>query len=777
MSLRNSTKQTRHKKFAPDSDPVNNFKPRPNPIISGIKWLVLIFLFGILAWIVTKITLGIPAFSTLPTVYEVGNGVALFDRFNHHITTVYADRDSIPIPLSKMSSHMRHAAIAAEDHRFYEHHGVDPWGVTRAILTNVKAGHMRQGGSTITQQLVRNLYLDPQDRSAKRKIMEALLSVDVELNNSKNRILETYLNDIYFGRGVYGIERAAGTYFNKHAGALDVGESAFLAGLIRAPSRMSDPKYLDDALDRQHQVLDAMAEEGFISQEQADSIKAKKLVFRKGQAPTQPYPYYANYVVQLLKNQFSETQLWGSGLRVYTNLDPEAQNAAENQLNKGIETAPNGISQGALVTINVKDGGVLALVGGVGDYRLHQFNRATNPHTAGSAFKPFVYLAGIMNDALKPDTVLEDLPLTIDVGFGQKYSPKNFDGRYLGRITVRTALMLSRNLCSIRIARAVGPQKIIDTARAAGITSPLNNDLPLALGASAVSPLELANAYATLARKGVFMPWQMIRQIDDNQGHKLQEATPQAKSVFPSEPVLQLVDILQDVVNKGTGTLARLPKIAVAGKTGTADKARDIWFVGFTPDVVTAVWGGNDDYSEVKGNVTGGTVMAKIWHDYMTDFYKTHEPPTVAFDEPAVPFAKKITRINPSVLKQIEDTEAGLNPDESKAPAEGEQSAGGETNGADNPNATNSGEAGTLQKIPDAPPPPEDPNHPASTGADSQLHAETPHEAETHKEELPAKAPEIQQEPPRAPEIHQPAPEPAPSVHAESPQPAPVGGN
>jgi membrane peptidoglycan carboxypeptidase len=301
--------------------------------------------------------------------------------------------------------------------------------------------------------------------------------------------------------------------------------------------------------------------------------------------------------------------------------------------------------------------------------------------------------------------------------------------------------------------------------------------LPRALGASAVSPLELANAYATLARKGVFMPWQMIRQIDDNQGHKLQEATPQAKSVFPSEPVLQLVDILQDVVNKGTGTLARLPKIAVAGKTGTADKARDIWFVGFTPDVVTAVWGGNDDYSEVKGNVTGGTVMAKIWHDYMTDFYKTHEPPTVAFDEPAVPFAKKITRINPSVLKQIEDTEAGLNPDESKAPAEGEQSAGGETNGADNPNATNSGEAGTLQKIPDAPPPPEDPNHPASTGADSQLHAETPHEAETHKEELPAKAPEIQQEPPRAPEIHQPAPEPAPSVHAESPQPAPVGGN
>lgn len=750
--------------------PVSNFKRKSNPIIAGMMWLLFLFLCGIVAWMGTKIALGIPAFSTLPTVYEVGNGVALFDRFNHHITTVYADRDSIPIPLSKMSSHIRHAAIAAEDHRFYEHHGVDPWGITRAILTNVKAGHMRQGGSTITQQLVRNVYLDPQDRSAKRKIMEALLSVDVELNNSKNRILETYLNDIYFGRGVYGIERAAGTYFNKHASALDIGESAFLAGLIRAPSKMSDPKYRDDALDRQHQVLDAMAEEGFISQEQADSVKAKRLVFRKGAAPTQPYPYFANYVVQLLKNQFSDAQLWGSGLRVYTNLDPEAQTAAEKELNKGIETAPTGISQGALVTINVKDGGVLALVGGVGDYRSHQFNRATNPHTAGSAFKPLVYLTGIMDDALKPDTVLDDLPLTINVGFGQRYSPKNFDGRYLGKITVRTALMLSRNLCSIRIAQAVGPDKIIATARAAGITSPLNNDLPLALGASAVSPLELANAYATLARKGIFMPYQIIRQIDDNQGHKLQEITPQGKSVFPSEPVLQLVDILQDVVNKGTGTLAQLPKIAVAGKTGTADKARDIWFVGFTPDTVTAVWGGNDDYSEVRGNVTGGTVMAKIWHDYMTDFYKTHEPPTVAFDLPAVPFAKKITRINPGVLKQIEDAEAGLNPDENQNP-QGEQAANGEADQNGTDTDENSGE-----RIPPAPPPPDDQTH--TTTPDAQTHTEPPQQTDTHKEEPPAKAPDLQQEPPKAPEIHQLAPEPAPSIpKGEAPPPAVLGGN
>jgi penicillin-binding protein 1A len=267
------------------------------------------------------------------------------------------------------------------------------------------------------------------------------------------------------------------------------------------------------------------------------------------------------------------------------------------------------------------------------------------------------------------------------------------------------------------------------------------------------------------------MPYQIIRQIDDNQGHKLQEYTPQGKSVFPAESVLQLVDILQDVVNKGTGTLARLPKIAVAGKTGTADKARDIWFVGFTPDTVTAVWGGNDNYSEVRGNVTGGTVMAKIWHDYMVDFYKTHEPPAVAFDPPAVPFAKKITRINPSVLKQIEDTEAGLNPDEKQTPT-GEQQISGETD----PNTGTATDQSTDQKIPDAPPPLDDQGHAALP--DTQPHTESPQQTDARKEEPPVKAPEIQQEPPKAPEIHQPLPEPAPSIpKGEAPPPAPIGTN
>ena len=266
----------------------------------------------------------------------------------------------------------------------------------------------------------------------------------------------------------------------------------------------------------------------------------------------------------------------------------------------------------------------------------------------------------------------------------------------------------------------------------------------------------------------------VIRQIDDNQGNKLQTYTQKRKVVFPSEPVLQLTDILQDVVNKGTGTQARLNKIAVAGKTGTADKARDIWFVGFTPDTVTAVWGGNDEYSAVRGNVTGGTVMGKIWHDYMTDFYKTHDPPTKGFDQPAVPFAKKTSAINANVLKDIEDTEAGLKPTQEQLAPTGEQPAAD----GDSPDAESMPQpapARTEQTAPGEQPAPA-PDHPNTELA--PIHTEQPRESEPHHEEPTTHAPEGQQEmPPRAPEIHQPLPEPAPSIPRTEQAPAPATDN
>jgi len=635
--------------------------------------LVLVLVVVTCGWIILKAALGIPIVLHLPDVYEVGKGVAIFDRNDKHLSTVYADRDSIPVPLAKVSPFMRTALVAAEDHRFYEHHGMDLVGISRAIFSNVKAGHLREGGSTITQQLARNLYLNIQDRSLTRKLVEAGLSIDIELNNPKDKIMETYLNDIYFGRSVYGIERAAGAYFNKHASALTMPEAAFLAGVIREPSALGNIKNLNRALERQHQVLDAMVEDGNITAPQAEKAKKVKLSLRQGAPPAQPFPYYISYVVQLLKESYSDKQIWATGLRVYTNLDSQAQQAAQKFLTKGINTAPSGINQGALVSISVKDGAVIALVGGVGEYRSHQWNRAVYPHTAGSAFKPFVYLAGIANGVLKPNTMLDDSALTIDQGFGQSYSPRNFDGKFLGDICVRQALSLSRNVCAIRVAQAVGIAKVIEIARLAGVSVPLENNLTVALGSGAVSPLELANAYAMFARAGVFMPAQFIRRIDNSQGGKLAEFPLEKRTVLPPEPVLELVDIMQDVVQHGTGTQAKLQNIAVAGKTGTADKARDIWFVGFTPDTVTAVWGGNDNNRAVRGNVSGGTVMAKIWHDYMSDFYKSHKPEAIAFSAPATPFATSATAINPSVLNDIQQYEEGVKTDPAQMQGASEQ--------------------------------------------------------------------------------------------------------
>jgi membrane peptidoglycan carboxypeptidase len=374
-----------------------------------------------------------------------------------------------------------------------------------------------------------------------------------------------------------------------------------------------------------------------------------------------PFPYYVATVLHSLAQAMPDNQIWGRGLRVYTNLDQSAQRQAEDVLNRGIYAAPHGINQGALVCESVRDGGILALVGGVGDYRNHQFNRALAPHTVGSAFKPFVYLAAAIRGVLQPASSIDDSPVTFNTGFGQQYTPKNFDGKFLGPISVRDALALSRNVCAIRVADAVGIKYVIETARAAGITASMDQNLSLALGSCAVSPVEMATSYATLARDGEYIQASLIRRVDDAEGNRVTEFPPKTSQVLPQEQVHEVVDVMCDVVQRGTGVQAKLKNIAVAGKTGTADKARDIWFVGFTPDTVTAVWGGNDRYLPVRGNVTGGVVMAKIWHDFMTDFYHNHPAPTGSFAPPQTPFMQQATAsINSSLVKDAQQYEEGL---------------------------------------------------------------------------------------------------------------------
>jgi 1A family penicillin-binding protein len=532
---------------------------------------------------------------------------------------------------------MQQAILAAEDHHFFEHHGINLMSIFRATLANLQAGHVVEGGSTITQQLVKNLFFTEAGRTMDRKVKEALMAWELEQRYSKERILEMYLNQVYFGSNAYGIERAASRYFDKPAASLNLSQSAFLAGLVKAPSELGALNNRSAALTRQHEILDKMVEYGYVTPDQEKKALKTKLVFHHGANPLQKYPYYVTYVLEQLRDKFTEADMRRQGLRVYTNLDPQVQEIAEKTLNEDLKKAPKGVSQGALVSVTVSSGAVIAMVGGVGNYWQNQFNRATNPHTAGSSFKPFVYLTAFLKGTYTPETQIDDKPLVVHQPYGlPDYAPKDFDKKFLGRITMRKALALSRNIPSVRTAQLVGMDSIVETARLAGITTKLDPNLSLALGSSAVTPLDMAGAYSTFARAGVAIKPQTLRRIENNKGQVIYVEEQKVDKVFNVEPVAELLDVMQDVVKYGTGVGAKLADRPVAGKTGTADAGKDIWFIGFTPDLVTATWGGNDENLPIPGtHVTGGDVMAKIWRHYMEAYYKAYPTPPGSFIAPS----------------------------------------------------------------------------------------------------------------------------------------------
>lgn len=565
--------------------------------------------------------------------YSPIEAIKIYDINDKLVSVVAGEEDRQAIKLSEVSPIMRKAMLAAEDHEFYSHNGFNASSIVRAAIKNFQAGRVVEGASTITQQLVKNLFFPGEARTMNRKIKEAILATQVDAKYSKDQILEMYLNQIYFGNQSYGIERAAQRYFSKPASKLNMAEAAFLAGVVKSPTTLSNPSNRELAIKRQHVVLDKMAEYGFASAAEVDKAKGEKLAFRKYVSPFQKYPFYVAAVMDELRGKFDQEQLQ-RGMKVYTNLDPLAQAAAEKALAKGIEKAPRGVEQGALVSLRVDDGAVLALVGGVGQFEKHQWNRATSPHTMGSSFKPFVYLTGYLR-GMSPDDIVLDAPVSFPSG-GQSWSPRNFEGGFMGSMTMRKALAYSRNVCAAKVAHQYGIQNVIQTARLAGLTSRIEPYLPVSLGASASSPLEMASAYSTFARGGVRLRPQLVRRIDNNDGKMIAEFHPEPVKVFDSNAVAKLLDAMQSVVTNGTGIRARLADRPVAGKTGTSDAAKDIWFVGFTADTATAVWGGNDHNKAIHNNhVTGGMIMASIFKNYMEDYYKTHPTPVLAFMQPS----------------------------------------------------------------------------------------------------------------------------------------------
>ena len=511
------------------------------------------------------------------------------------------------ITFGELPPYLPKAFIAIEDHRFRSHFGVDPIGITRAVIKNVTGKGGMQGGSTLTQQLAKNIFLT-QERTASRKIQEAILALWLEHKFSKDQILELYLNRVYFGSGAYGVEAASQKYFGKSARAVSLQESAILAGLVQAPSRLAPNRNPDAAQARAALVLAAMARENFIDDKQAKIAIARPAeAIRPGGASTANYA--ADYVMDVLDDFVGNIE---TDITVQTTIDGRLQTVAEKTIVDELDAkgAKFGVSQGALVAMT-PDGAVKALVGGR-NYSESQFNRViTAKRQPGSAFKPFVYLAAL-EAGLMPETIRDDSPVNI-----RGWSPENYSRQYSGPVPLTKALALSLNTVAVKLGQEVGPRAVVRVAQRLGINSPLQANASLALGTSEVSPIELVAAYAVIANGGTGIIPHVITQVKAADGKLIYKRKPAAIGrVIEHDKDAMLQAMMRETLQVGTARKADLPGWDAAGKTGTTQDFRDAWFVGFTGHLVTGVWFGNDDNSPTK-KVTGSNLPVESWSRFM----------------------------------------------------------------------------------------------------------------------------------------------------------------
>ncbi|MBW4085184.1 transglycosylase domain-containing protein [Paenibacillus sp. S150] len=506
-------------------------------------------------------------------------------------------RSRDPVTLSQISPLLIQATLAVEDRKFYSHAGFDIKGMGRAVLANLESGDRTQGASTLTQQLARNLYLS-HEKTWTRKAKEALYTMQLEMKYSKDEILNMYLNEIYYGHGAYGIEAASRMYFGKAAADLDLAESAMLAGIPKGPTYYSPYTNMDNAKKRQRIILEAMTEMGDITEAQAAAANLETLSFKpQGEKDTTvAAPYFRDYVRSLVIDslQISLEELEQGGLNVYTTLDPDMQQAAEEAVEQGMD--PGSDLETALVSIDPRTGYIKAMVGGK-NYRTNQFNHAlATTRQPGSSFKPIMYLTALSSKSMTGLSVFNSQPTLFHYDNDRKtYQPKNFGDKYLGEINMRQAIAASDNIYAVNTIMKIGADKVAEMAAKMGISSPLQSVPSLALGTSPVSPLEMASAFAVIGGGGVKLPATAILKITDAQGKLLYEA-PQAQGEKVVDPAAAyvLTRLMEGVFESGgTGNrVASIIKRPVAGKTGTTDT--DGWMVGFTPELSTAVWVGYD---------------------------------------------------------------------------------------------------------------------------------------------------------------------------------------
>ncbi|MCD6266213.1 MAG: PBP1A family penicillin-binding protein [Deltaproteobacteria bacterium] len=664
----------------------------------------------------------------------------------------FADEKRILVTLDKIPTHTINAFIAAEDARFFQHKGIDFLGIVRALFKNIKARRIEQGGSTITQQVTKSLLLKNPARTYKRKVREALLSLQIEKEFSKDKILYLYLNQIYMGHGLYGIEAASELYFGKHIRELNIAESALLAGLARAPSRDDPIKHFNRAKLRQKYVLERMKDEGFINDEQFQQALKRKLTIKseKAQYPKKA-PYFLEHIRQRIERKYGRHLLYKGGLKVYTTVNLKMQEAAQKAIKRGLyeldkregfrsptrrflfsgeetlnKSKPKILSkntleigtitqgtvikvdsknketlvqiedkkgilplsnmkwarmvdpekayfesklqdpadvltpgdiitvkivkkskdsselilsleqtpeaQAALICLEAKTGYVKAMVGGL-DFSKSQFNRATQARRQpGSAFKPIIYAAALDN-GLTPSSIIIDAPFISPIGEEEKpWKPKNYKEKFYGPTPLRTGLIKSRNIMTIKILKKIGVKRAIDYARRMGIDSHLNADLSLALGSSGVSLVELTKAYSVFANGGMRVKPTYISKIIDRTGKILEENQPSFSESISQETAYVMTDLLKAVVTEGTGWRAKALSRPVAGKTGTTNDLKDAWFIGFDPTLVTGVWVGYDDSRQMGKGETGSRAACPIWLYFMREVLKGK--PIIPFQQP-----------------------------------------------------------------------------------------------------------------------------------------------
>jgi len=588
------------------------------------------------------------SFRNLPDVrilqtYSPTETTHIYDINGKPLASIHDEANRDVVPLDQISPNLKRAVLAIEDSNFFTHKGINPGGIARAFMVNLEKGRTVEGGSTMTMQLVKNLFLSPQSKFS-RKVAEAVMSIRLEQILNKDQILQLYLNQIYLGHNLYGVETASRSYFNKSANNLNLSEAAMLAGLISAPEEYSPFVNYKLAKDRQEIVLNRMKELKWITPAQETAARKEKIKLGKITSfGGSQVPYVTQAVVQELTRRFGRDAVVKGGMRVQTTIDLKMQRIAEETVKAWHERLYyQGLfydrqeGQIALAAVDPRTHFVKAMVGGV-DYEKSQFNRAIQARRQpGSSFKPFIYYAAFASGKYGPDSVVYDSPVGYRDGDGYYY-PQNYGGGFSGAVSIRRALEVSLNIPAVKLGQEVGLNKVIEICRVLGIRSPMEPVVSLPLGAVDLTPLEMAGAFATFANNGWHSDTTFIVQVTDSSGNVLLDNTPKPKLVLNSWAAASVNSTLQGVITSGTARAAQLGRPA-AGKTGTTSSERDIWFVGYVPQLSVAVWMGNDNYRPMSYGATGGTIVAPVWRDFMSQALEgvpaENFKPASAFERP-----------------------------------------------------------------------------------------------------------------------------------------------